>query len=612
MHIKSIFKQSVALLLVFAMTLIFAGCQSQQAQAPAQKGKYTAGTYTGTGKGIHGDVVVEVTVDENNIKEVKVTKHEETAGISDAAINNIPGKIVEAQSAEVDSVSGATITSNAIKEAVKAALAQASGTAKAPEEDGKKLAFTDPDVLIVGAGFSGINAAIEAADRGAKVMLFEQNGIIGGSINYAGGTLSGAGTKMQKAAGVEDTPELFYKDIERLGGNIFIPELTKKHIESSAGAVDWMDSLGADFGDRQPKQPATYEAFGIPREHRVAKGTVYLETVKPLLDKHIADGKVILLLETEVKDIVIENGAVTGVVAKSKDGKETTYKAKSTILATGGYGHNEEWVKRYNFKNSLTMAPKHATGSGYVFAEKAGAVFSNMDYLPAYPGGVPVSDTGFDASVTANTTKYPGAIWVNKDGKRMLDEIDSTTAPIQKAWATAPDNIVYIVLDEAMKQANEPILKVNSKADEGWARFEEEIAKGEVVFKADTLEELGKKAGINPEALAATVKKYNGFVDSGVDKDFGRKNSLVRLEKGPYYVVKTVPYMMLTKGGPLMNDKAQVLNKDKQPIPGLYQCGELIGGANIGGAASVGGLANTICVVWGKIAAQSAVEYALK
>jgi len=494
-------------------------------------------------------------------------------------------------------------------QAVESALNQAMGIVA--EENESDLAFTNPDVIIVGAGFSGINAAIEAADLGAKVMLFEQNGIIGGSINYAGGTLSGAGTQMQKDAGVEDNPDLFYEDIKRIGGEIFIPELTRKHVEMSAAAVDWMDSLGPDFGDRLPKQPATYESFGIPREHRVEKGTVYLETVKPLLEKHIEDGNVILLLETKVNDIIIENGAVTGVVAQSKDGKEIEYKAKSTILATGGYAHNEEWINRYNFANVLTSAPPHATGSGYDFAEKAGAVFSNMDYLPAYAGGVPVSETGFKQSVTAKTSKYPGVIWVNKDGNRMIDEIDSTPGPIQKTWATAPENIVYIVFDETVKQTNDPILTVSSKADEGWTRFEQEIQKGEVVFKADTIEELAELSGINAEALQETIEKYNGYVDLGEDKEFGRKSALQKLENGPYYAVKTVPYVLLTKGGPLMNDKAQILNKDKEPIPGLYQCGELIGGANIGGAASVGGLANTICVVWGKIAAQSATEYSL-
>ena len=134
------------------------------------------------------------------------------------------------------------------------------------------------------------------------------------------------------------------------------------------------------------------------------------------------------------------------------------------------------------------MAPKHATGSGYVFAEKAGAVFSNMDYLPAYPGECAGFRYWILVSVSAKTSDFPGPIWVNIDGNRMMDEMNYTNAEIQNTWATAPDNIVFIVFNEAIKEANDPIFTVSSQEDEGWERFEEEIEKGEVVFKADTIE----------------------------------------------------------------------------------------------------------------------------
>ena len=126
-----------------------------------------------------------------------------------------------------------------------------------------------------------------------------------------------------------------------------------------------------------------------------------------------------------------------------------------------------------------------------------------------------------------------------------------------------------------------------------------------------TIEELAANAGIDAEGLAATVEAYNGYVAAGEDKDFGREaDTMVALE-GPFYAVKTCPYVMLTKGGPLMNPDAQTLNADGEPIPGLYQCGELAGGANIGGSANIGGLANTSCIVWGKIAGANAAAYAL-
>ncbi|NMA60378.1 MAG: FAD-binding protein, partial [Firmicutes bacterium] len=248
-------------------------------------------------------------------------------------------------------------------------------------------------------------------------------------------------------------------------------------------------------------------------------------------------------------------------------------------------------------------------------AEKAGAQFSNMQYLPAYPGAVPVNDGTYAKTMVANTTKYPGAIWVNLNGERMIDEIDCSPDPKQTVWATAPENYVYIIIDENMRKANPPILSYGAgfamKPDTDWVRFNEEILKGDVVFKGETIEELAANAGIDEKGLAETVKKYNSFVKNGKDLDFGRVNSLIEFGEGPFYAVKTVPYLMLTKGGPLMDTNAQIINKAGQPIEGLYQCGELVGGANIGGAASIGGLANTICVVWGKTAARSAVEFSL-
>lgn len=590
----------LAILLIIPTSLVFAGSTPD-------------GTYLGKGSGINGDVVLTITVVNDEITAIEIQSHNETPGLSDPAFQEIPKRIMAEQSIDVDNVSGATITADAIKEAVANALKSATGSL---ETEQTTLPFEQADVLVVGAGMAGLNAAYEAARLGANVILFEQNPRVGGSALFAGGTLSGAGTRIQAENNIVDTPEKFFADIERLGKDIFIPELTRYHVENTAEAIDWYDSIGMDFGDRKLYQPAVYEAFDTLRELRVEGGAkAIVAKLEELLQEKVKDGKLALLLNTKVVDIVLDNGAVVGVVVEEENGELTTYRAKATILATGGYGYNEEWVKRYNFANSRTDAPAFASGDGYNFAEKAGAQFSNMQYLPAYPGAVPVNDGTYAKTMTANTTKYPGAIWVNLDGERMIDEIDCSPDPKQIVWATAPENYVYIIFDEAMKQANEPILRYGAgfamKQDTDWVRFGEEIAKGDVVFQGETIEELAANAGISEAGLADTIKRYNSFAKAGKDQDFGRVNSLIEFGAGPFYAVKTVPYLMLTKGGPLMDTNAQVINKAGEPIQGLYQCGELVGGANIGGAASIGGLANTICVVWGKTAAQSAVEFAL-
>ena len=582
------------------MTLALSACSGPSSSASI----YKDGTYAGSAKGMNGDVTVEVKIASDKIESVIVTDHKETPGISDPAIETVPNAIVEKNSTEVDIVAGATFTSEAIINAVEQALEKASGkTVDENKEDEKQtLAFTDPDVIVIGGGFSGMNAALEASTNGAKVMLIEKNSDLGGSIRYAGGTLSGAGTKMQEAAGIEDTEENFIADIERMGGGINVPELTAKHVSKAAAAVDWMDSLGADFGDRMPTQPGSYDAFGIPREHRVSgKGQEMVAIVKPLLEEKVNEGVLEILLNTEVKDIIIEEGAVTGVILT--DGTE--YRSKSVILATGGYGHNETMLHDYNFETVLTDAPEFVTGDGYTFALKAGAVLNNMDYLPAYAGGVPVSDTGFVHSVTANNTGYPNTIWVDAEGQRHMNEFENLDSQKKAFWASAPHNIVWMIFDQKVVDNQEPILK----KDENWKMFNEELAKGEVVFKADSVEELAKQINMDTAALQATIDAYNEGIETGTDP-MGRTDERTPIDS-TLYAVKTIPYVMLTKGGPLMNTSAQTLDKDAQPIPGLFQCGELTGGANVGGGANIGGLANTSCIVWGKIAGINAANYAL-
>ena len=597
---KKLYRRLSALVVCLMMTLALSACSGPSSSASI----YKDGTYAGSAKGMNGDVTVEVKIASDKIESVIVTDHKETPGISDPAIETVPNAIVEKNSTEVDIVAGATFTSEAIINAVEQALEKASGkTVDENKEDEKQtLAFTDPDVIVIGGGFSGMNAALEASTNGAKVMLIEKNSDLGGSIRYAGGTLSGAGTKMQEAAGIEDTEENFIADIERMGGGINVPELTAKHVSKAAAAVDWMDSLGADFGDRMPTQPGSYDAFGIPREHRVSgKGQEMVAIVKPLLEEKVNEGVLEILLNTEVKDIIIEEGAVSGVILT--DGTE--YRSKSVILATGGYGHNETMLHDYNFENVLTDAPEFVTGDGYTFALKAGAVLNNMDYLPAYAGGVPVSDTGFVHSVTANNTGYPNTIWVDAEGQRHMNEFENLDSQKKAFWASAPHNIVWMIFDQKVVDNQEPILK----KDENWKMFNEELAKGEVVFKADSVEELAKQINMDTAALQATIDAYNEGIETGTDP-MGRTDERTPIDS-TLYAVKTIPYVMLTKGGPLMNTSAQTLDKDAQPIPGLFQCGELTGGANVGGGANIGGLANTSCIVWGKIAGINAANYAL-
>ncbi len=650
---NSFIKKGLSMLL--SLCLVGGSC------AAIAESAYTDGVYEGAASGMGGDVHVTVTVEGGRITAVEVGEHNETAGLSDPAIEKIPAAIVEAQSTEVEAVSGATITSEAIKAAVNAAL---NGTTE--EQPATEIPFEQADVIVVGAGLAGLSAAVRASELGANVLVFEQMPRVGGSAAVAGGSIVGAGTKIEKEAGIEDSVELLYADFGRLGGEgNYNPEVAMKFAERSGSAVDWLDEfVGVNFGERQPtygsyeplnvnrvnynpevamkfaersgsavdwldefvgvnfgeRQPTygSYEPLNVNRVHYAVPedgdvsrssgkgGSGFISALMTKLDGYIASGTACLLLNTPVTDIIIEDGVITGVTAEV-NGETTTFKAPSTILATGGYGHNEAWLKEFNFTNVATSTPASANGSGYDFARKAGAVFSGMDFCTAYGGAIPA--TGFTKSIAANLYTNPGPIWVGLDGKRFTDETTADSKVRSDSWTNAKENKVFVVYTE---DAVNPEMPMITGAEDPAAKLDELIAEGKYAFKADTVKELAEKAGIDAEALEATIATYNADCAAGKDSVFGRENDLRAMDKGPYYALMTIPYVLITSGGPQINADAQMINEAGEAIPGAYLAGEIVGMANVCGHTTIGGIGHGNCVTWGMIAAENAVANAGK
>lgn len=572
------------------------------------------GSYSGAGAGMGGDVNVKVTVEDGQIVSIEVGDHNETPGISDPAIEQIPAAIIEAQSTEVAAVSGATITSEAIMYAVASALSGETEEAVAVE-----IPFEQPDVIVIGAGMAGLSAAVRASELGANVLIFEQMARVGGSAAVAGGSIVGAETIIEKEAGIEDSIDLLYEDFGRLGGEgNYNPEVARKFAERAGTAIDWLDTfVGVNFGDRMPTY-GSYEPLNVNRVHYAVPengdvsrstgdgGTGFISALKAKLDEYIAGGTACLLMQTPVTDIVIENGVITGVIANI-NGEETVIHAPSTIIATGGYGHNEAWLKEFNFTNVATSTPASAGGAGFDFARKAGAVFTGMDFCTAYGGAIPV--TGFTKSLAANLYTNPGPIWVGLNGERFTDETRADSKVRSDAWTAAEENKVFIVYNE---QAINPDMPMITGATDAAATLAELIEEGEFVYKADTVAELAQKAGINEAALVKTIETYNSDCEAGVDSLFGREANLVAMEEGPYYAIMTIPYVLITSGGPRINADAQMLNADGEVIPGAYLAGEIVGMANVCGHTTIGGIGHGNCATWGMIAAENAVANAGK
>lgn len=349
-------------ILSLIMALVMALSLSPMAMAES----FTDGTYTGSGKGMMGNIEVSVTVEGGKITAVEVTSQSETAGISDPALETIPQAIVDAQSWEVDAVAGATFTSNGIMEAVKNAITGEGDTAEEPAE----IPFEQTDIIVIGAGMAGMTTAARAAELGLNVLVLEQTGSVGGSAMVAGGTLLGCGTKMQEEAGIEDSPELCFADFVRLGGaGTFNEEIAREFSEISGEAVDWLDDLGADFGDREPYF-GVYQPLNVARNYSGNGGaSAFITALSNELDNYIGKNAYIAL-NTRVEGLLTdENGAVVGVKATAADGSEVEYYAPATAICTGGYGGSEELLKQYNFDNILSTSPSFVTGDGYRWLE---------------------------------------------------------------------------------------------------------------------------------------------------------------------------------------------------------------------------------------------------
>lgn len=567
-----------------------------------------ADVLTGQGQGLFGAVVVEVTTEDGKITDVTVKEHSETEGIGTLAVEQLPAKIVEAQSTSVDSITGATYTSDGIKQAVENALAGAVAQEAPALED---IAI-DADAIIIGGGLSGMTSAIRATQLGAKVVLLEGTNRLGGCLYFAGGSISAAGYKIQKENGIEDTPDTYFNELVAMNGDYPVNQsMLRTYVDKAGWTLDWLDEyVGVDFGDRhvdgggyqQTSNPRVTYALG---KSAAGAGVGFYNACQAKIDELVAAGQVQVILNAYVTELIQKDGAVIGCKVGDKE-----YFAPNVVLATGGYGAGEEWLKKTIFTNVATSDPHTSDGSGLTLATSVGGQLGNMDYISPYTGAIPVD--GFSCTLRANI-RYPGAIWVDKHGDRLDDEkaaaMDSKRSG--EIWVgKAEDNIVYVIISEGMIDKEtalvNPAMGGAPLSNKGWDRFEEVLAEGKFIFKADTMEELGEKIGA--ENLAKTVAQYNTDAAAGADSVFGRTEELVAFENGPFYALYTIPWVLQSAGGVIINEKGQVLDEANAPIPGLYACGELIGSANVDGHVTVGGFIHSFTSTFGAIVGESIAE----
>ena len=612
-------RKLTALLLSLLLALSLFGCAApvteQPAAAPTQTAataaptqeieepaKMTPGVYSVTIQGCYAPYTLEVEVDETALLDVRIVETHESAYLGQRAQEVMAKAMVEHQTANVDSITGATITTATMKSAVRDALTQAgasadmfSADATTPASASVKGELSDfhPDVIVVGAGITGLTAALTAADQGAKVLILEQNRYFGGSTLYSGGYIAAASGDTLSDFRYETDPEAFAQWLSTGEEGTFRPELARAAGLFSGKALDILTKYGAKWqeggpigvsvgahGNSQSANNTTdgvdyFAAYLISASNR---GLGIFEDTAQSVSALVEEGRLAYLLSTKaVKLLTDETGAVTGVQAE--DGSE--YFAPSVILASGGYANNEEMLSK-QYTRWARSGSDAAIGNMFAAAVEVGAVLHGMDFCRTDGGVLPTrSGNGYQVEREIKFT-VDGCIWLNADGVRFAAETKKNSA---RAYYDTKENTIYILMNQEMIDRS-PVLYYGNYATFVMDETNEELARlaeeGTVVFKGDTLEEAAEKAGLAPAVVSEQIARYNGFCETGVDEDFGKDAScLIPMTEGPFYLFETIPNVKNTYGGLVIDKCARVLNANGQPISGLYAAGETAGNYDI-------------------------------
>lgn len=580
--------------LILTLALLLASA-SAFGEAQPQENLFTPGTYSAEAQGIFVPVKVTVTVSESAILNVMIVADGETPELGGVAAGKLAYTIIEAQTPNVDVVSGATVTSKAIIAATTDALTQAGAdiavldaNRKDRKDGGTKTEKTiDTDVVVIGAGGAGMTAAIMLKQAGVNFIILEKMPYAGGNTTKATGGMNASETHYQKEQGIEDSNALFAADTMKGGHALNDASLVAMMANSSAGAIDWLDSIGANL----PKISFSGGA-SVNRIHAPEDGSGVGAFLVDRFNAKLSELGVEIMFETAATELLTDaEGKICGVKAEGTDAIYTI-NARAVILASGGFGANEEMYTTYrpDLKGTVTTNAPGATGDGIVMAQALGADLVDIEQIQLHPT---VEQT--TSMLITESVRGDGAILVNQSGVRFTNELLTRDA-VSAAELAQEGSYAYIIFDQKLRD--------NLKAIEKYV-------KSGITVQADTIEGLAEQLGIDPAVLAKTLADWNECVKNQRDPEFGRTTGMKEdLTTAPYYAIKIAPGIHHTMGGVKINTAAEVINTEGKAIPGLFAAGEVCGGVH--GGNRLGGNAVADIVIFGRIAAESAMAYLAK
>ena len=624
---------------VTAGALAACNTASSSSAAPAASGAagtYIPGTYEGTAEGISSTVKVTMTFSDSAVTDVVVDTSGETASYGAAAADQLREQLMAAGSAEIDGVSGSTITSDAVMKAAKSCYAQAKGEAtvtsvqlptgdendwlgKEPDIDEAAITETvDTDILIVGAGNGGIFAAAYAAANGLNFRVIEQNGNVQDTRHWYGAIDSAAA----KEAGEKpaDRAKLL-SEISRYASGKCDQRVVKTWINESAAMHDFMRSIledkygwTCDFTSGAeaawPAENAEHNTdylFPVQEHNYMASESASGKPRNELLLDYIRELGYDVDFKTSLAKLEKDStGRITGIIAQStEDDHFIRYNAnKGVLLACGGFPGNPYMMEQLDpLGTSVTTACSYSPadkGYGIRAAVWAGAnldkeaapmLFDRGIVAPGVDGGYVASDSAFGGKAFPGPIRQynPGTqpfLKVNRNGERFANE-SSPYNDIVYAAAHQPGRVYAQICDANVLEDAKRFHTIGCSAQTraGGEKYfqgkvDEAVAAG-TLFVCDTIEELADKLGFTGEAkdtFLATVDRYNELYDKQEDEDFGKPAyRLSAIRTAPFYGCWLGASLLCTEQGIAINDKGQALDNDNKPMPGLYVTGDMSG-----------------------------------
>jgi fumarate reductase flavoprotein subunit len=573
---------------LLALSLV-AGCGSLGApKVPS----FTPGIYTARASGHNADFDVRVTFSESRIENIDFSGNSETMYLGTGSMEKVREAILQYQTVNVDTISGATVSTGALLAAVSDAVRQAGGNPgslpKGPAPV-KVSRNATTQVVVVGSGTAGLAAAVEASEQGLDVILIEQHGVLGGSSVRAGYFMAG-GSRFQRERNSTYSEEDFVRYLTDVSGDLgggnraeidqglFQLETATRIARAADENIDWLDNLGIKMSVASGPNGNTIRGAGTDGPSSTRVGGYFVSAMHKVLDDRQIDYRV----DTRAEEIIMRNGRAVGVRVTGPGGSSYVINADAVILATGGYNGNPRMIAQYHpaYAGYTSDVSKGADGSGMLMAEKAGGVLRYMDQTNFH------SFTLRYRGASRNISMGSGAIAVNKEGRRFVNEDTYYDKSCCDSIVAQTGGVCYVILDQAIGNT------IFTGAD---------LANNPAMFqKADTLEELAGLLGINAATLVETVRTYNAAVESRQDREFNRRTNLrAKIENGPFYGVEAQPELHTDHGGVVVDIDNRVLNAQGNPIPGLYATGE------VAATHIMGSITNTPALAHGRFAAQA-------